>query len=127
MTDIDRAADIEVSRGFAQVTVRIPLNGLVSQEWLSVYNALAHRWIAHSGHENVLPQRGEGVMEAQGQPDRSWIVIRLPAALDRALVQSVLNAAREVIAEVDAAEQAPQAAETEATVREWWAASEGRG
>ena len=121
MTDIDHAADIEVSRGFAQVEVRIPLTELVSQEWLSVYNSLAHRWIAHSGNENAFPRRGEGVMEAQGQPDRSWIVIRLPAALDRAVVQSVLNAARETIAEVDAAEQASQAAETEAAVREWWA------
>jgi len=121
MTDIDRAADIEVSRGFAQVTVRIPLTGLVSQEWLSVYNSLAHKWIAHSGNENAFPRRGEGVMEAQGEPDRSWIIIGLPAGLDRAVVQSVLNAAREVIAETDAAEQAPQAAETEAAIREWWA------
>jgi hypothetical protein len=121
MTDIDRAADIEVSRGFAQVTVRIPLTGLVSQEWLSVYNSLAHKWIAHSGNENAFPRRGDGVMEAQGEPDRSWIVIRLPAGLDRVVVQSVLNATREVIAEADAAERAPQAAETEAAVREWWA------
>src|SRR5262249_7268484 len=84
MTDIDRAADIEVSRGFAQVTVRIPLTGLVSQEWLSVYNSLAHKRIAHSGNENAFPRRGEGVMEAQGEPDRSWIIIGLPAGLDRA-------------------------------------------
>jgi hypothetical protein len=125
MTDIDHAADIEVSRGFAQVEVRIPLTGLVSQEWLSVYNSLAHKWIAHSGNENAFPRRGEGVLEAQGEPDRSWIVIRLPAALDRAVVQSVLDAARETIAEVDAAEQAPQAAETEAAVREWWARQRG--
>ena len=33
----------------------------------------------------------------------------------------MLNAAREVIAEADAAEQAPQTAETEAAAREWWA------
>lgn len=32
MTDIDRTADIDVSRGFAQVTVRIPLSGPVNQE-----------------------------------------------------------------------------------------------
>jgi uncharacterized protein (DUF1330 family) len=108
-----------VSRGFAQVTVRIPLTGLVSQEWLSFYQAMAHKWAAHEG--DAFLRRGEGVMEAQGQPDRSWIVIRLPATLDRAVVQSVLNAAREMIAEADAAEQAPQAAETEAAVREWWA------
>lgn len=53
MTDIDRAADIEVSRGFAQVVVRIPLTGLVSQEWLSLYNTLAHKWAAHEG--DALP------------------------------------------------------------------------
>ncbi len=124
MTDIDRAADIEVSRGFAQVEIRIPLTGHVSQEWLSHYNlTLAHKWAAHEG--NAFPRRGEGVMEAQDLTDRSWIVVRLPAGLDRAAVQSVLNAAREMIAEADAAEQAPQAAETEATVREWWARQRG--
>jgi len=37
----------------------------------------------------------------------------------------VLNAAREMIAEVDAAEQAPQAAEVEAAAREWWARQRG--
>ena len=46
MTDIDPGADIEVSREFAQVTVRIPLTGHVSQEWLSRYEALAHKWMA---------------------------------------------------------------------------------
>ena len=107
------------------MTIRIPLTGLVSQEWLSVYNSLAHKWIAHSGNENAFPRMGEGVMEAQREPDRSWIVIRLPAALDRGLVQSVLDAARETIAEVDAAQQTPQAAETEAAVREWWALQRG--
>src|SRR6185437_988613 len=34
MTGIDRTADIDVSRGFAQVTVRIPLSGHVNQEWV---------------------------------------------------------------------------------------------
>ena len=123
MTDIDRTADIEVSRGFAQVVVRIPLTGLVSQEWLSHYQSLAHKWAAHE--RDAFPRHGEAVMEAQREPDRSWIVIRLPAGLDRAVVQSVLNAAREMIAEADAAEQVPQAAETEAAVREWWARQRG--
>jgi len=125
MTDIDRTVEIDVSRGFAQVTVRIPLTGAVSQEWVSHFTNLAHKWMAHSGNENAFPRAGEGVLEAQGQPDRGWIVVRLPAALDRAVVQSVLNAAREMIAEADAAEQMPQAAETEATVREWWASQRG--
>jgi hypothetical protein len=125
VTDIDRAADIEVSRGFAQVTVRMPLTGQVSDQWLSHYKTLAHKWMAHSGNGTAFPRAGEGVLEAQGLPDRGWIVVRLPAALDRAVVQSVLNAARELIAEADAAEQAPQAAETEAVVREWWAGQRG--
>ena len=126
MTDIDRAADIDVSRGFAQVTVRIPLSGHVNQEWVSHFGSLAHKWLVHSGNENALHWQGEGVIEAQDLPDdRSWIIIRLPAALDRAVVQSVLNAARDMIAEADAAEQVPQADETEASVREWWASQRG--
>ena len=125
MTDIDRAADIEVSRGFAQVTIRIPLTGPVSEEWLSAYKSLAHRWMVHSGNENSFHRSGADVMEAHDEPDRGWIVIRLPAALDRALVQSVLNAALQIIVEADAVEQAPQAAQIEAAVREWWARQGG--
>ncbi len=123
MTDIDCTADIEVSRGFAQVTVRIPLTGHVNEEWLSHFTNLARMWAAREG--NTFPRHGEGVIEAQNLPDdRSWIVIRLPAALDRAGIHSVLNTAREMIAQADAAEQVPHAAETEASVREWWASSQ---
>jgi hypothetical protein len=121
MTDIDPGGDIEVIRGFAQVTVQIPLTGQVSREWVSTYNSLAHKWLVHSGNENAFPRAGERALEAQGAPDRGSVIIQLPAALDHAIVQSVLNAARQLIAEVDAAEQAPQATETEAFVREWWA------
>jgi hypothetical protein len=119
MTDIDRAADIEVSRGFAQVTVRIPHTERVSQEWLSYFQTMAHRWEAQEGHAFSRPT--ERVMEAQDLPDRSWIVVRLPAGLDRTVAQSVLNTVREIITQADDAAQAPQAAETEAAVREWWA------
>ena len=35
MTDIDRTADIDVSRDPAWVTVRIPLTGHVSELWLA--------------------------------------------------------------------------------------------
>jgi hypothetical protein len=119
MTDIDRAADVEIARGFAQVTVRIPLIGHVSQEWLSFYNMLAQKWLARE--QNVARPGRPVPLEANDLPDRSWIVVRLPASTDHAQVQSVLNAAHELITEVDAAEQAPQAAETEAIFREWWA------
>jgi len=108
------------------VTARIPLTGHVSQNWVSRCGGLAHQWSAHSGNENAFHRHGESVIEAQDLPDdRSWVIIRLPAAVDRAIVQSVLNAARDMIAETDAAEQVPQAAETETTVREWWASQRG--
>jgi hypothetical protein len=124
VTDINRAADIEVSRDFARVTVRVPLTP-VSPQWLSHYNSLAYKWMANSGDQNAFPGAGEGNLEAQGPPDSGWILIQLPAALDRAVVQSVLDAARELIAEADAAEQAPQAAQTEAVIREWWTHQQG--
>ena len=108
------------------MTVGIPLTGPVNQERLSRFTYLVQKWMAHSGNEKAFLRAGEGVIEAQDLPDdRSWIIIRLPAALDRAVVQSVLNAARDMIAEADAAEQVPQAAETEASVREWWASQRG--
>jgi hypothetical protein len=112
MADIDPAADIEIHRGFAQVTVRIPLAGHVSQEWLTHYKSLASK-------RNALP------VEAEDVPDRSWIVVRLQATTGRGAVQAVLDAARELTGEADAAERAPQAAETEAVVREWWARQRG--
>ena len=126
MTDVDRGANIEVSHGFAQVTVRIPLTRQLTSEWLSHFTNMARKWMAHSGNGSVFPRAGEDVLEAQNLPDRGWIVVRLPAALDRAVVGSVLDAVREMIAETDAAEQAPQAAQTEATVREWWASQQHR-
>jgi hypothetical protein len=57
MTDIDRAADIEVSRGFAQVTVRIPLTGHVSQEWLLHFQTLAHKWRLTRGTPSPGPAK----------------------------------------------------------------------
>jgi hypothetical protein len=114
MTDIDPTADIEVHRGFALVTVRIPLAGEpVSQDWLHHYNVFAHK-------RNAQNVQAEGV-----HPDRSWIVVQLPATTDRAAVQELMNTARGLISETDAAAQAPQAAETETVIRDWWAGQHG--
>jgi putative heme iron utilization protein len=76
MTDIDRTADIDVSRGFAQVTVRIPLSGHVNQEWVSHFTHLAQKWMAHSGNEKAFLRAGEGVIEAQDLPDDR--ILQLP-------------------------------------------------
>jgi hypothetical protein len=78
-----------------------------SQDWLARYNLTA--------------QRAPQVVEAIDSPDRSSIIVRIPASADRAQVQAVMDTARELVGKADAAEQAPQAAETEAAMRDWWA------
>jgi hypothetical protein len=129
MTDIDPAADIDIYRGFALVTARFPLTGHVSQEWLAAYNMLARKRAAHqewpTPYNMLADDRDAQAVEAVGDSDRSWIIVRLPAITDGVQVQAVMDSARELIGEADAAEQAPQAAETEAAMRDWWARQHG--
>jgi hypothetical protein len=114
MTDIDPAADIEIHRGFAQVTARIPLTGHVSQDWLAHYKMLAHQVVADPGGQFPAARSARGgaddalPVQAEDVPDRSWIIVRLPASTGRAEVQAAMDAVRELIREADAAEQAPQ-------------------
>ena len=124
MTDIDRTADIDVSRDPAWVTVRIPLTGHVSELWLAQFEDLARTWGLREGFA-LRPGRGDPIKARDIRDDRCWITVRLPADLDHAGVQSVLNAVREMIAEADAKAPVPQAPEAEASVHEWWASQRG--
>jgi hypothetical protein len=111
MTDIDPAADIEFRSADGHVTVRVPLTGLVTSEWLGCYQQLA---------------RATGVpAQAQAHRDRAWIVVRVPADGDDGEVVAALDAARALIAEADAAERPPATAKAEAVAREWWAGRRG--
>ncbi len=111
MTDVDPQADIELHPADEHVTVRVPLAGPVTGEWLRCYQQLA---LAAK-----LPA------QVQGRHDRAWIVVSVPVTSDQGEVAATLDAARALIAEADAAaEQPPATVKVEASVRDWWA---GRG
>jgi len=111
MTDIDPEADIEFHSVDGHVTVRVPLAGLVTSEWLGCYQELARA--------TDVPA------QAQARRGRAWIVVRVPASSDEGEVVAALDAARALIAEADAAERPPATAEAEAIVRQWWARRRG--
>ena len=109
MTDIDRQADLEVHFAGGHMTVRLPLAGPVTGEWLQHYQklALAAQVRAQAGTDH----------------DRAWIIVTVPASSDQGEVAATLDAARALIAEADAAERPPATVKAEAGVRDWWARS----
>ena len=112
MTDIDPRADIELHSVDGHVTVRVPLAGQVTGEWLGCYQQLALA--------ALVP------VQAQARDDRAWIVVDVPAGSDDGEVAATMEAARALIAEADAAAKPPPAtAKVEASVRAWWAGRRG--
>lgn len=107
MTDIDPQADLEVRFAGEHVTVKVPLAGPVTGEWLQDYQKLA--------------LAAEVRAQAGTCDDRAWIIVTMPASSDPGKVAATLDAARVLIA--DAAERPPATAEAEASVRDWWARS----
>jgi uncharacterized membrane protein len=107
MTDIDPRADIELRSGDGHVTVRVPLAGEVSGEWLGCYQQLA--------------LAAKVPVQAQARHDQAWIVVTVPVSSDHGEVAATMDAARALIAEADAAAGRPPAtAKVEASVRDWW-------
>ena len=107
MTDIDPKSDIELHTVNEHVIARVPLAGPVTGEWLRLYQRLA---------------RATGVpVQAEAHPDRAWIVVSVPADGNQREVTATMDAARSLIAEADAGERAPAAAQAESIVNDWWA------
>src|SRR5271165_2654542 len=88
MTDIDPQADIEVHSADEHVTVRVPLAGAVTGEWLRCYQKLA--------------LAKEVPVQPQVHHDRAWIVVSVPASSSQGEVAATLDAARALIADADA-------------------------
>jgi hypothetical protein len=108
MTDIDSRADIELHSADGHVTVRVPLAGQVTSEWLRCYQRLA--------------LASEVPAQARAQHGRAWIVVTVRASSDQADAVATLDAARALITQADAAADQPGAtAKAEAIVRDWWA------
>ena len=100
MTDIDPQADIELHPAAEHVTVRVPLAGTVTGEWLRCYQQLA--------------QATKVPVQAQTGDDQAWIVVSVPASSDRGEIVATMDAARALIAQADAATRPPATAEVEA-------------
>jgi len=107
MTDIDPQADLEIRFTGEHVTVKVPLAGPVTGEWLEDYQELAL-----AAEVRALAETRDG---------RAWIIVTMPASSDQGKVSATLDAARILIADADAAERPPATAKAEASVRDWWA------
>jgi hypothetical protein len=93
MTDIDPQAEIELHPANEYLTVRVPLAGAVTGDWLRCHQQLALA--------TKVPA------QAQAQDERAWIVVTVPAASDQGEVAATMDAARALIAEADAAARPP--------------------
>ena len=88
MTDIDRQADLEVHFAGEHMTVRVPLAGPVTGEWLQ--------------HYQMLALAAEVRAQAGTHHDRAWIIVTVPASSDQGEVAATSDAARALMAEADA-------------------------
>ena len=108
MTEIDTSADLDIVWRQDEVAVNIPLAGEVPAGWARRYDELASR-------QGLTAQ-------AQEHPSRAWIVVTMPAATEPSQMVAALDSARDLIGAADAvAEQPPDAEETAAVLRKWWA------
>src|SRR5262249_35448673 len=107
MTDIDPRSDIELHTVNEHVIARVPLAGPVTDEWLRCYQRLA--------------PGTDGAGEAQRDPSRAWIVVSVPAGGNQREIAATMDAARALLAEADAAQRRPAAAQAEGIIRDWWA------
>jgi hypothetical protein len=108
MTDIDTSTEIDIVWREQEVAVSLPLAGDVATAWSRRYDDLARR----QGLE----------AQAQDHPERTWIVVTMPAATEPSEMVAALDSARDLIATADTvAEEPPDAEETAAVIRQWWA------
>jgi hypothetical protein len=109
MTQIDAGAEVDIVWRDQEVTIRIPLDGEISQDWARRYPRLAER---------------KGIAaRAENAPGRAWIVVTLPASADTSEVLETLQAASDLVASADAVEETSAEHERQivTAVREWWA------
>jgi hypothetical protein len=108
MTDIDQRTDIELFYQDDDLIVIMPLAGEVSDMWRRRYEALAQ---AKGLRAQAYERKGS-----------TLIHLAVPVRTEGEDVLKMLDAARALIAEVDAVEQSAAASTSpEAIARRWWA------
>jgi hypothetical protein len=111
MTAIDAGANVGIVWEEQRATVRLPLDGEVSQEWCRRYRALARR-------QNLTAW-------AESHPSRGWVIVELPEGADEAETMTTLDAVKDLITEADADADPPNPGETDRVVQAWWAKQRG--
>jgi hypothetical protein len=108
MTNINPHTDIEIFYKDDDLIVVIPLTGEVTEMWRRRYDALA---------------RAKGMRaQAYNREGTALIHLAVPVRTEGEDVLKMLDAARDLIAEADAAGQSPAASSSpEAIARLWWA------
>ncbi len=115
MTDIDPGAEISIGRSYDvnqdhdrdHLVVRIPLAERVDQDWI--------RWYQRLGRVKGISASAEDL------PDGSSVRIDVPGYIAPDRIRALLDTARALFREVDAAlDKPPPMAEAEYVVREWW-------
>ena len=117
MPDIDRTADVRVTAAEGTVTAEIPLAGHASEHWLALFRRLVSQRFP-----GAVPIEDAAEMEG-----RFWVIVRLLADHPARDTESMLDTVSALITEANDMEQQAQsgAAQTEATVRGWWARQQG--
>jgi hypothetical protein len=115
MTDIDPGAEIRIGhlydvhqdRDKDHLVVRIPLAEHVDPDWI--------RWYCRLARVKGIPARPEDL------PEGGMVSVDVPGYVDRESIGELLDTARALLSEADAAvERPPPMAEAEYAVREWW-------
>jgi hypothetical protein len=108
MTNIDPRSDIGIFYQEDNLTVMVPLTSEITEMWRRRYEALARAKGLHAQLHNR-----EGT---------AFIHLAVPVQTEAGDVLKMLDTARDLIAEADAAEQSPAASNSpEAIARQWWA------
>jgi hypothetical protein len=108
MTDIDLQSEISFNYHNDDLNVSFGLVGQVSRMWCERYQALAR-----AKDVNAMVHAKPG-----GRPR---LYVTVPTKTSGSDVQTMLDVARDLIAEADAVDQSPTSSDSpEAVVREWW-------
>lgn len=109
MAAIDPHAEIRLRGSGDGVSVEVPLVQPVTDAWARQYERLA--------------RASDVPAVARIDEDRAWIEVRLPATSRPDQVADTMNAARDLVARADTADEIPIDSSVERSIGAWWAST----